>query len=311
MGRWVRRGQWLEYTVAAAQAGLPVRELLTEHLHVSLRLQKELLGRAGVLLGRELCRPEDRVAAGDRVALAVLIPEPYGMVPEPVPFGVLYEDEHLLVADKPAGILVHPPDSGTGGTLAHGVAYHYQLQGLQTRVRHIHRLDVDTTGAVLFAKHALAHVLLDAALARHQIGRQYIAVVAGYPSPPRGTLRGPLGRDRHHAGRFRVSPGGVPAVTHYQVLEQYTAAALVQLTLETGRTHQIRVHMSHAGHPLLGDRLYGGPDAGIARQALHGGTLFLAHPFSGEQVTLTAPWPADLQDLIAGLRRAGRPRGRG
>lgn len=301
----MRRGQWLEYVVLPAEAGRAVREILAAHLRVSARLLKDLAAADRIRLNRAPVRPEAPVAAGDRLAVAVFVPEPYGVAPEPVPFGLLYEDDHLLVADKPAGILVHPPDAGTVGTLANGVAYHYQMRGLQLRVRHIHRLDVDTTGAVLFAKHALAHTLLDAALAERRVKREYAAVVAGRPAPALGTLRWPLGRDRHRAGRFRVSPGGVPAVTHYRVVEQYDGAALVYLSLETGRTHQIRVHMAHAGHPLLGDALYGGPARGIARQALHGGRLTLDHPFTGERLQVVAPWPDDFQALVDGLR-AGR-----
>lgn len=305
MEKWVRSGQWLEYVVDAAEAGRPLGEVLTGRLGLSARLVKEFAAAGGLRLGRVPARPEAAVAAGERIGLQALAPEPYGVPPEPVPFGVLYEDDHLLVADKPAGVLVHPPDAATGGTLAHGVAYHYLLNGLEARVRHIHRLDTDTTGAVLFAKHALAHVLLDAALAERRIKREYAAVVAGCPQPAQGALRWPLGRDRHRAGRFRVHPGGVPAVTHYRVLEPYAGAALVALTLETGRTHQIRVHMAHAGHPLLGDALYGGPMQGIARQALHAGTLALAHPFTGEALRIAAPWPADFAALVASLRTGG------
>jgi 23S rRNA pseudouridine1911/1915/1917 synthase len=198
---------------------------------------------------------------------------------------------------------VHPVERHGTGSLANAVAAYYASTGQAVAVRHIHRLDADTTGPVLYAKNALAQISLDAAMREKRIARVYLAVVHGVPARGRGTIDAPIGRDRHHAGRRRVSPTGEPAVTHYETVRAWPEhnTALLRLRLETGRTHQIRVHLSHIGHPLVGDTLYGGrPSPRIRRQALHGESLAFPHPWTRETVRVEAPLPADLADLVAG-----------
>jgi 23S rRNA pseudouridine1911/1915/1917 synthase len=215
---------------------------------------------------------------------------------------LLYEDDFCLVANKPAGMPVHPTESGQGGSLANRLAYYYQSSGQSCAVRHIHRLDRDTTGAVLYAKNEMAHLILDEAMREKKIERRYAALAEGTFRILKGAIREPIGRDRHHSGKRRVAPSGDDAVTHYTVREQFKKAAFVQLQLETGRTHQIRVHLSHMGHPLIGDALYGGSLKLLNRQALHGEELLFHHPVTGEMLIIHAPWPSDLLQLLATLR---------
>ncbi|MGU3473031.1 RluA family pseudouridine synthase [Paenibacillus sp. D51F] len=238
---------------------------------------------------------------------------------------VLHEDDWCLVLNKPAGMPVHgsgeaPRPAGsrashaaaTGkapacpATLDEAAACRCLAAGDPLPARHIHRIDDDTSGPVLYAKNDLAQQVLDAAMREKAIGRQYWAAVHGAPNPPEGKIDQPIGKDRHHPSRRRVSPGGDRAVTFYKVLESWRSAALVQLALDTGRTHQIRVHMSHIGHPLLGDGLYGGASPLLGRQALHGRLLRFRHPWTGSDMVIEAPLPADMERLLARLR-AGKP----
>lgn len=216
---------------------------------------------------------------------------------------VLYEDDFCLVAGKPAGMKVHPTQEGETGTLLQAVGWHLNMAGELCRPRHIHRLDEDTTGPVLFAKYEWAQLQLDAAMREKKVERIYVALVHGLVNPAQGTVEQPIGRDRHHATRRRVSQTGEAAVTHYEVIERLRSASLVRLRLETGRTHQIRVHMSHLGHPLIGDTLYGGQTQGIKRQALHGERLLFGHPLTGEAIEVNALWPDDFHALYNGLKK--------
>ncbi len=239
---------------------------------------------------------------GNRLLLRLFAPEPNHFAPEYAELEVLFEDDFCLVVNKPAGMSVHPSEAGQTGTLANAVACYYETTGQRCAVRHIHRLDKDTTGAVLYAKNEMSHLVLDEAMRLKQIERTYVALVGGKFAALQGIIREPIGKDRHVSGKRRVSKNGDPAVTHYEVLELYTRGALVRLRLETGRTHQIRVHLSHIGHPIIGDTLYGAAADSIGRQALHGEQLSFRHPFNGESVSLQAPWPEDFARLAGKLR---------
>ncbi|WP_318153544.1 RluA family pseudouridine synthase [Paenibacillus vietnamensis] len=218
----------------------------------------------------------------------------------PVP-DVLFEDDFCIVFHKPAGMPVHESAPGQTGTLDEAAARHLLSQGDPLTVRHIHRLDDDTSGPVLYAKNDLAQWKLDEAMRLKEIDRHYVAVVHGRLSKPSGTIDLPIGKDRHHRSRRRVTAGGEPAVTLYEVLKAGPKTTIVKVRLETGRTHQIRVHMSHIGHPLVGDALYGGDSRLLPHQALHGESLFFPHPLSGEAVNVFAPWPKWLSELQAAI----------
>lgn len=219
---------------------------------------------------------------------------------------VLYEDDFCMVVHKPAGLKVHPTDRKSEqpdtDTLANVVAAYYQSTGQQVAVRHVHRLDTDTTGPVLYAKCKTALMKLDEAMREKAIDRTYLAIAEGVFAKKKGFIKQPIGKDRHHKQRRRVSSTGQYALTNYVVLDQYEDTALIELSLETGRTHQIRVHLSFLGHPLLGDTLYGGKtqEGLVTRQALHGVQLTFAHPFSGERIVVQDPIPEDFQSWMHG-----------
>lgn len=302
MTQFQRKGKWLEVQISKHEAGSKPIEILESCFHLSKSMIEKLRQRDGIQINGQSFDEIPLVKSGDRVRVLLFESEDYGVVPEAIDLEVLYEDDHLLVVNKAAGIAVHPTEPDQTGTLAHAVAYHYQLQGEQIKVRHIHRLDKDTSGVLLIAKHAVAHALLDEALRKRLIKRTYLAVATGKISPKQGTIEAAIGRDRHHPTRRRVSPTGDPAITHYQVITQLPEATIVQLELETGRTHQIRVHLSHIGHPLYGDTMYGGPRYPIRRQALHGERLQFVHPITGEALAIVAPLPDDIKKLIDYLK---------
>ncbi|MDW7617655.1 RluA family pseudouridine synthase [Peribacillus simplex] len=204
---------------------------------------------------------------------------------------ILYEDDLLLIANKPAGMDTHPSLPGEAQSLINGVAYHLRQTGQTCMIKHIHRLDKDTTGAVLFAKNRLIGSMLDRMLEAREIKRTYLALVEGNIKKDEGEIKEKIGRDRHHATRRRVSPSGQTAVTHYRVLNRDPKKnlTLVSCTLESGRTHQIRVHFSHLNHPLAGDTLYGGRRT-FPRQALHARKIEFIHPISEEKLIIEAPF---------------------
>ncbi|MGW8427953.1 RluA family pseudouridine synthase [Peribacillus simplex] len=204
---------------------------------------------------------------------------------------IIYEDEVLLIANKPAGMDTHPSQPGESHSLINGVAHHLQKTGQSCMIKHIHRLDKDTTGAVLFAKNRLIGSMLDRMLEEREIKRTYLALVEGNIKKNEGEIKEKIGRDRHHATRRRVSPTGQTAVTHFQVLNRDPKKnlTLVSCTLESGRTHQIRVHFSHLNHPLAGDTLYGGKKT-FPRQALHARKIEFIHPISERKMSIEAPF---------------------
>ncbi|PCK22411.1 RNA pseudouridine synthase [Bacillus pumilus] len=241
-----------------------------------------------------------KVSTGDQIIIDLFETEESDVTPEYGELAILFEDEHLLIVQKPAGRPTHPNEKGQIGTLANLVAFHFQANGEEKRVRHIHRLDQDTSGTVIFAKHRLAHAVLDRMLSKKTITRTYIAIAEGLFKKKKGTIDAAIGRDKHHAVRRRVSPNGQSAVTHFQVigLNKHVQMTAVQLQLETGRTHQIRVHLSSLGHPLAGDTLYGGLRDRINRCALHAKQIDMKHPLTGEQLTIDAPLPPDMTELM-------------
>ncbi|WP_081667346.1 RluA family pseudouridine synthase [Paenibacillus pinihumi] len=204
---------------------------------------------------------------------------------------ILYEDDHCLVVSKPVGMPVHPSEAGQSGTLDEAVLRHAVLTGQNVHLRHIHRLDEDTSGPVLYAKNDFAQWKLDEAMRQKQIQRDYAALVQGQVREEKFTIDLPIGRDRHHASKRRVSKEGQPAVTHVEVARRFKGVTLVHVRLETGRTHQIRVHLSHIGHSLVGDRLYGGSGQLLSTQALHGCRLQFLHPWTGSPVEIICPYP--------------------
>lgn len=288
-GRWSKRGEWLEMTPGKALLNQPDRMEATA---------KWLLDTVGMpeKLYRKLHHEQGIQWRGDRLRLVLFPYRDYGIESRWQELHVLYEDDFCLVVNKPAGMAVHPDSESTETTLNHVVAAYYEAAGLHTAVRHIHRLDKDTTGPVLYAKNEFAQLKLDEAMREKKVVRIYAAIVEGRVPLDLKRIDLPIGKDRYHASRRRVSLTGQAAITHILSSEVYPKASLLQVRLETGRTHQIRVHLSHMGHPILGDSLYGG-SAVFPRQALHGERLLFDHPLTGERLEVQAPWPTDMINL--------------
>lgn len=240
--------------------------------------------------------------SGNLLKLRLFPKERLGMEPDWHDLNILFEDDFLLIVNKPMGMEVHPSAHGQKGTLANAVAAYYEMTGKTCKVRPVHRLDKDTTGPVIFAKNELASVILEKSLKDKKIERLYVAVAEGRIIQQKGTIDAPIGQDRLHSTRRRVSETGEPAVTHYDVVERLKGHTLVRLRLGTGRTHQIRVHLSHIGHPIAGDGMYGGKRTYIDRQALHGEKLICYHPWTGNKIHVTAPMPEDMAQAVSGLR---------
>jgi len=224
---------------------------------------------------------------------------------EDIPLEVIYEDDHLIVLNKPAGFVVHPAAGHATGTLVNALLHHSKgsLSGIGgvERPGIVHRLDKDTSGLMVVAKNDAAHQALSSQFADRSLSRIYMAVVWGLPLPPTGRVEAPIGRDPRHRQRMAVNEKGKPAATRYEVIQTMKSTSLVRCQLETGRTHQVRVHLAHIGHPLVGDPVYGGrrkAPYGFARQALHAAGLKLIHPVSGEKMEFSAPLPQDMVELI-------------
>ena len=261
-------------------------------------------------------RPKDRVAGGEDLLLQVVLDIETHALPQAMPLNILYEDEHLLVLDKPAGLVVHPGAGNPDGTLLNALLAHCpDLQHIP-RAGLVHRIDKDTSGLLVVAKTLPAQADLVEQLSEKAVHREYEAVVQGVLVSG-GTINAPIGRHPTERVRMAVVTGGKPAVTHYRVIKRFRGHTHVRVQLETGRTHQIRVHFAHKGHPLLGDPVYGGrhrhPKGAtqellemlqhFPRQALHARRLGLVHPASGEDMSFESPLPEDFRELLAVLER--------
>ena len=307
-------------TIPDAMAGLRLDQALAQLFpdYSRSRLVSWLKSGA-VLVDGTSRRPRDKVDGGEHVELQAIADTAVVSEPEAIALDVVYEDESLLVINKPAGLVVHPGAGNAGGTLMNGLLHHAASLVELPRAGIIHRLDKDTTGLLLVAKSLSAHTALTRALANRDIERHYVAVCRGVLTGG-GTIDAPIGRHRADRTRMAVIERGRDAVTHYTVRERYRGHTLVDVRLDTGRTHQIRVHFAHRRHPLLGDPVYGGrlaipagaSEALIAalrafrRQALHAVRLAVRHPETGEVLSIEAPLPADLAALLETLREDAR-----
>jgi len=257
------------------------------------------------------CKANQKLRAGDRVEWTV--PEPVAAEPqaEEIPLNILYEDRDLIVINKPAGLVVHPAAGNETGTLVNALLHHCaDLTGIggEKRPGIVHRLDKDTSGVMVVAKNEKAMNSLSAQFKERDTQKEYVTVVKGVPFPPRGTVETTIGRHPVHRKKMAANVrGGREAVSQYETVEAFTDAALLRVKIETGRTHQIRVHMAHIKHPVIGDEVYGrGFRIKAPRQMLHAAKLSLIHPKTRKRLTFEAPLPADMEMLL-GCLRAVRP----
>lgn len=305
-----------QVTLAGDMAGWRFDRALAAALPTLSRERLKALISAGeVSIGGQAARdPSRKVAGGELVAVAVPAPVAAEARAQDIPLSIVFEDDHLLVVDKPAGLVVHPAAGNLDGTLVNALLHHCagRLSGIGGVARPgiVHRIDKDTSGLLVVAKTDPAHEGLAKQFAAHSVERAYLAVVAGRPMPPAGRIEGALARSTANRQKMAiVSDGrGKHAVTHYKTLQPLKDAAAVECRLETGRTHQVRVHMTSIGHPLVGDPVYGRTRPshrdvlqrlGFARQALHARTLGFFHPVNKDKLTFESPIPPDIQELIS------------
>ena len=307
----------IETTIGEAQAGLRLDRALAELLpDLSRERIKALIVEGQIVSGGRSLNPSMKVAVGQDYSITLPAPVALDAVAQDIPLDIVHEDADLIVVDKPAGLVVHPAAGNLDGTLVNALLHHCdgQLSGIGGVARPgiVHRIDKDTSGLMVVAKSDKAHEGLARQFKDHSIDRLYAAIVYGIPAPGSGTVDAWIGRsdaDRkkmavHREGR------GKHAVTHYRVMERLRGAAMVECRLETGRTHQVRVHMAHLGHPLIGDPVYGRDrkgfksileTLGFKRQALHAKRLGFIHPVTEEPLAFDSPLPADMQELLSEL----------
>lgn len=293
----------IEYRATINDGNLKVSHILRNHLKFSRGEIRRIKRCSGLTVNGQPARLDRVVNVGDLIIINIQDDDGQPVMPQDMPLDILFEDDHLLAVNKPSNMLVHPLWYHDLNTLANGVVYHWQAQGLNCKFRSVSRLDKDTSGVILLAKSSyVCHQLIE----QMKVGkyrREYLAVVHNRLNMDSGIVNLPIGKPNDKSLVFAVTAGGKEAITHYSVIEHFSSGSLVRLRLETGRTHQIRVHMRHIGHPLLGDELYGGSLEHIKRQALHSWRLEFFHPVTKENMLLEAPLPDDMSSLIYNLSK--------
>ncbi|WP_047982369.1 RluA family pseudouridine synthase [Ornithinibacillus contaminans] len=292
----------MEWNIKQEQEGMLLRDFLRNEQGFSRRILKSLIYDGGTILVngeavtvRHSLRAEDTVT----VKFPLEVKGPH-MIPEEIPLEIIYEDDAVLVINKQANVATIPSLHHQTGTIANGVLHYYEQNNIPFTIHIVTRLDRDTSGLLLIAKHRYSHSILSASQKQGNVKRKYFAIVEGTPIPKQGTIDGNIGRKDDSIIERVVRADGQRAITHYQVIRSNQTHALVEVKLETGRTHQIRVHFSHIGHPLAGDDLYGGTSSYIERQALHCFELGFEHPATKEWKSFTVPMPDDMKKILPG-----------
>ncbi len=299
----------VEQTDAQQRLDIYLKDYLPDKSRSALQ---KLIKDGHVTVNDKIEKSNFKVRAGDIILIETQEPKEMDILPENIPLDILYEDDDILIVNKPKGMVVHPCPGHYSGTLVNAVMYHCagRLSGINGVIRPgiVHRIDMNTTGSLVICKNDTAHQCLADQLKEHTITRKYRAIVHGNVKDDSGSVDAPIGRHRIDRKKMAVNvQNGKRAVTHYRVLERFGQYTYIECQLETGRTHQIRVHMSSIGHPLLGDDVYGSGRAGAAGnhltgQTLHAMVLGFIHPASGEYVEFTAPLPEYFQELLRKLR---------
>ena len=278
--------------------------LAGRHPDLSRSRIRKLIDDGNVIVDGRAGKASTRLADGQNVSIGIPPPAPAELRPWDVPLSIMYEDEALIVIDKPAGMTVHPVPGNEDKTMANAViAYAPGIEGIggERRPGIVHRLDKDTSGLIVVAKNARAHAHLSEQFKSREVGKVYLALVTGHPSPPEADIEAPIGRHPRDRQRMAIVSTGRPSITRYKVVSAYKRASLVEARPRTGRTHQIRVHLASVGHPVVGDSTYGRAVEGLSRQFLHAHQLAFTHPGSGEPMSFTAPLPDDLETYLGGL----------
>ncbi|WP_172249817.1 RluA family pseudouridine synthase [Saccharibacillus deserti] len=299
----------LQWNVSAESQKQRLDKYVTEAMGDEVsRSQIQLwIDQGHVTVNGKTAKANHKLTEGETVEVRIPAPESVDIVPEDIPLEVVYEDSDVIVVNKPRGMVVHPAVGHSSGTLVNALMFHCKdLSGINGEVRPgiVHRIDKDTSGLLMAAKNDKAHTSLADQLKEHSVSRIYRALVHGNIGHDHGTVDANLARDPHDRKMFTVvSSGGKHAITHFNVMERFGDYTLLELKLETGRTHQIRAHMKFIGHPLVGDPMYGRTGGlKLQGQALHAASLGFTHPASGERLEFSAPIPADLEELLTHLR---------
>jgi 23S rRNA pseudouridine1911/1915/1917 synthase len=299
----------MEWTIEAPHVKQRIDKFVTENIGDDVsRTQVQLWIQNGdITVNSKSVKGNYKLALGDVISLITPEPELVEIIAEQLPLDVYYEDQDVIVVNKQRGMVVHPAPGHSSGTLVNGLMYHCtDLSGINGELRPgiVHRIDKDTSGLIMAAKNDKAHASLAAQLKEHSVTRKYVALVHGNLSHDQGTVDAPIGRDAQDRKMYTVTErNSKHAVTHFHVMERFGDYTLLELKLETGRTHQIRVHMKFIGHPLVGDPMYG-RSKGIKMegQALHAAVLGFIHPTTSEYMEFSAPLPQDMEDLLFSLR---------
>ena len=302
-----------EFIVEQETAGQRIDRFLSgEDTGLSRSALQALVAEGHVQCNGKTVAKSLKLKAGDTVLLEIPDAKPIEAVPQDIPLEIVYEDSHLLVVNKPKGMVVHPAPGNPDGTLVNALLWHCKgsLSGIGGEIRPgiVHRIDKDTSGLLVVAKNDLAHTVLASQLKDHTLARTYEAVVCGNLKEDRGTVDAPIGRHPSDRKRMTVTDRGKEAVTHWEAVTRYRGYTHIRCHLETGRTHQIRVHMAYIGHPILGDTVYGRkkPELGQESQCLHASTLCFRHPRTGLPVIVSTPLPPYFQEVLEKLERMGR-----
>lgn len=286
----------LSYTVKQNDSYINVLDVLKNEFLLSARLITKLKQSNNIFFNEEITYTKKLVCANDIVSVLIdFVEDNSNIVATNIPLDIIYEDEYLLAINKPANMPVHPSMLHYEETLSNAVKYYFDTLNLKRKIRIVNRLDKDTSGIVIFAKNEYIQECLIKQMKTKELKKEYLAVVTGYLQKKSDTLCFPISRKEGSIIERTVNPNGDIAITHYNILKEQNNLSLVHVFLETGRTHQIRVHFSHINHPILGDILYGTPSPLINRQALHSYKITLLHPISKQILTLEAPIPNDMK----------------
>lgn len=295
------------FLIDAADAGKRIDSYLSEQLDgVTRSMAQNWIERKLVTQQGRALKKNYKLCTGDIIDVQIPEAQTISLVPQDIPIHIVYEDADIIVVDKVRGMVVHPAAGNWDGTLVNALMFHCgeRLSGINGEIRPgiVHRIDKDTSGLLVVAKNDMAHQSLAEQIASHTSAREYKAIVVGNPRENAGTIHQPIGRHKTDRKKMAITPDGRDAVTHYQVLERYRGYALMQFQLETGRTHQIRVHMASIGHPIIGDPLYGIKKDRFSQQlegqCLHAYRLSLTHPRTREHMTFESPLPTYFTDIL-------------